>query len=493
MYSPKIVMLEFNELCPPLLDRWMASGELPNFKALHNNSQVFITEADAEPPALEPWIQWYSIHTGLSFAQHQVFRLTDGPRAPYPDIWSILSRSGLATGNFSSMNAKRLAEPGSFFLADPWCTTEQAYPKRLQQFHNFVSREVQEYSNRGRAIEFAAAVKFLGFMAAHGLRAATVANVLSLLGHELFVDRASGWRRTVVLDWLQRDAFFSYCRKYRPAFATFFLNSTAHLQHSYWRCMDPNAFTIQPTPDEIEHYSEAIKFGYLNMDRLLGDFRALAAEEGLTLVLATGLSQQPFLRYENEGGQNFYRPRDVNALLRDIGVRAAASEPVMTHQYVLRFADDDEARAEAKTLIADLVCAGRQVFEIGTRDQNALYIGCQLATTLPPTVLLQSKSGRFPDSPFFDTFYHIDALKSGCHHPDGVLWIGAGEPQVHRQKVSVLDIFPTILEMLGVDYAPSDAHPFAGSSLLPLWEGPAERADTGCCGIASVRTSEPAI
>jgi len=38
---PKILLLEFNEICPWLLKRWIGQGELPNFSALYQSSQVF--------------------------------------------------------------------------------------------------------------------------------------------------------------------------------------------------------------------------------------------------------------------------------------------------------------------------------------------------------------------------------------------------------------------------------------------------------------------
>jgi hypothetical protein len=31
---PKILVLEFNEICPPLLERWMQEGKLPHFSAV---------------------------------------------------------------------------------------------------------------------------------------------------------------------------------------------------------------------------------------------------------------------------------------------------------------------------------------------------------------------------------------------------------------------------------------------------------------------------
>lgn len=79
MKQQRLILIEFNELCPPLLEQWMSQGLLPNFKRFYEASQIFVTEADEiEPTTLEPWIQWYSIHTGLSYGQHKVFRLTDG-------------------------------------------------------------------------------------------------------------------------------------------------------------------------------------------------------------------------------------------------------------------------------------------------------------------------------------------------------------------------------------------------------------------------------
>ena len=35
----RVVVLELNELCPPLIDRFMASGDLPNFARLRSRSR----------------------------------------------------------------------------------------------------------------------------------------------------------------------------------------------------------------------------------------------------------------------------------------------------------------------------------------------------------------------------------------------------------------------------------------------------------------------
>ena len=71
--SYRVLLLEFNELVPHLLDRFIEQGELPNFQRFYRESAVFTTMSDeTEAPNLEPWIQWYSLHTGLPFREHKI-------------------------------------------------------------------------------------------------------------------------------------------------------------------------------------------------------------------------------------------------------------------------------------------------------------------------------------------------------------------------------------------------------------------------------------
>jgi len=58
MTGPKpLILLEFNELSPTLMDRFIAEGKLPNFAKLRARSQVCVTETDEVVTNLEPWIQ----------------------------------------------------------------------------------------------------------------------------------------------------------------------------------------------------------------------------------------------------------------------------------------------------------------------------------------------------------------------------------------------------------------------------------------------------
>ena len=183
--SRPVILLEFNELCPSLLDQWMGQGLLPNFQRFFQDSQAFITEPDEKSaPYLEPWIQWYSIHTGLPFAEHKVFHLTDGPVAGHDDIWHYLAARRKKVWNCGSMNARRLTAEGSVFLPDPWCTTERCSPDDLGPYHRFVGHAVREHSNSDDPLTARDYAAFARFMVSHGLRAKTVSAIVAQLASE---------------------------------------------------------------------------------------------------------------------------------------------------------------------------------------------------------------------------------------------------------------------------------------------------------------------
>jgi hypothetical protein len=79
MHRPRLFLIEFNELCPAFLQKFMDQGLLPNFQRFYSSSTAFTTDAQEEFPNLEPWIQWPTVHSGMSFAEHHIFNLGAWP------------------------------------------------------------------------------------------------------------------------------------------------------------------------------------------------------------------------------------------------------------------------------------------------------------------------------------------------------------------------------------------------------------------------------
>jgi hypothetical protein len=364
--------------------------------------------------------------------------------------------------NCGSMNARALAGKGVFCMPDPWCSNEPAFPNEVEVFKNVMAKLVQE-STRNTALSVSELLPFLTFLVRHGLSVHTVRAILSQLGGERISQADVKWRRVALADRLQFDIFRHYYRRMRPDFATFFINSTAHLQHAYWRHMQPDAFSVKPSKMELKSYGGAVLFGYRSMDALLRQFCSLI-DPDTTIILCSALSQQPFLKRETRGGQHFYRLRDISYFLELLGITPRLVEPVMTHQYLLRFADRAEAE-KAMAATKQIRFDEQEVFGVRASGSD-IHLGCQVFDKLEKNAKIYGIPGRNEPLPFLDLFYPIDAIKSGRHHPEGVLWLRTGHHAVHADPVSILDIAPTIYDLMGVSQL-VDGDGLRGASLAP--------------------------
>jgi hypothetical protein len=78
-------------------------------------------------------------------------------------------------------------------------------------------------------------------------------------------------------------------------------------------------------------------------------------------------------------------------------------------------------------------------------------VQCNQTGSLPKDTLIATDQTS-QSIPFFEVFYELDDIKSGYHHPDGMLWVRFPDRThvVHKERVSLRSIAPTLLQMLGV-------------------------------------------
>lgn len=453
-----VILLEFNELSPALMDRFIGQGKLPGFARLRSESEVWTTDAEEPQEQLEPWIQWITVHTGLSYAEHGVFRLGDAHKLDKKRLWDLASDAGHRVWVCGSMNVHYRQPIDGFVLPDAWTTGVTPHPlEHFEPYYRFVRTHIQEYTNDHVPLNMKDYARFMAFMATHGLSLDTAYAISRQLVEER--RQPARWKRAAILDRLQWDVFRHAFQRLQPALSTFFLNSTAHLQHAYWRNLDPHEFERKPTPEEQLIYGGAIEFGFRAMDALVQECLDLVGDQA-TIVFATALGQQPCKKYEKTGGKRFYRPRDMEQLLAFAGVEGARSAPVMSEQFHLYFRDEGAAETAEGRLRALRV--GDRAAMFVERKENEVFAGCTIFDDLPQEAVLTGGDGQ--QAPFYDLLYQADVTKSGMHHPDGMLWIRrpGGGHRVHREKVSIRRIAPTVLDLMDVDRAPY----MTGESLL---------------------------
>jgi hypothetical protein len=446
-----VVMLEFNELCPRLIERFMREGRLPQFEGLYGESQVYTTTAGEKPPYLEPWIQWVTIHSGLDFADHGIAFLGDGHHLQQKCIWDSLSDEGFRVWVCGSLNVRYDLPLNGSVLPDPWTATPPPFPDDLASYFAFVQANVVEHANHRPSTgtrDYLRYLRFLAFMASHGLSADSI----SAIAKQLLSERGGSnrFKRVAVLDKLHFDVFSAVYRKLRPDFSTFFLNSTAHLQHRYWREFEPEAFARKPTPEDQREFGTAIPFGYEQMDQLVGRVRRLVGEDA-TIILCSALSQQPCLKYDEPGGKVSYRPRNFEQLMAFAGVTATHTiAPAMSKAFQIAAAFENTTDAtEAQRVLRGVQIQRRDLLFVQQVDK-VLHLATQVDDDLPADAVVRSGDSRRV-SRFSDLFHRFEDKKSGMHHADGVLWIRRRDARhrVHAEPVPLTSIAPTILRLFG--------------------------------------------
>jgi hypothetical protein len=436
--QPRLFLLEFNELCPSLLERFMAEGKLPNFRRLYETSTIYTTDADEDPPHLEPWIQWVTIHSGMSFAEHGAFHLGDGRKLKEKCLAEVLSDAGIRVGVFGSMNTNYTTLNG-YYVPDPWDAGAVPQPHWLEPFYRTVAQQVQ-VSSSGGGLSKRDLLEFGAFMARHGLSAGAVKSIVLQLLHEKYHNGVS-WRRASVLEQLQYDLFRYLDRQFRPQFATFFCNSTAHYQHYYWRNMHPDIFEMPPDAGDHPSLRTAIEYGYVQMDRLVGKFMRDFADA--MLILCTALSQKPW----TETTKCTFRPRDFGKLLEFAGLHRdeVQIKPVMAEQFHAVFPNEDRAALAAQKLAA-LQLNGDPLMTVEQNGRN-IFTGCAINDAL---AMQRDVTGPGAQSlPFRDLFHMVHSMRSGRHHPDGLFWVRTGRNRIEPDKATLTDVAPTILKFFG--------------------------------------------
>ncbi len=449
--SNPVIVLELNELAPALMDRFIAQGALPGFAQLRSESITCITDPEEAVPNLEPWIQFVTVHTGLSYQEHGVFLLGDGPKFKAPRIWDLVADAGQKAWICGSMNSAIQSKHAKnlFVLPDPWATgVEPNPPGMFDAFYNLVRTYVQEYTRDKPPLTRGDYLRFGRFMVSNGLSPKTVFDTLRQLAGE----RGGGtrWKRAAILDRLQWDVFRHNYRKLQPALSTFFVNSTAHYQHFYWRNMQPELFDLRDEASQETGLENAILEGYVRMDRIVRECLALAGDDA-TVVLCTGLGAQPMLKYDADGGKQIIRTIDVDQLMTYLGVtQAYRYAPVMSDQFHLTFDSEADALAAQARMKALRTEDGREVMMAQIKGA-ALFCGVE-TEIMPPATAEVSTPFNNQRRRFADLFYPAQGLKSGMHHPDGILWIRTPDRQ-HvevKRKVLLREIAPTLLELAGV-------------------------------------------
>ena len=411
-----LLFLELNEVAIPFVERYVAKGLLPNFQRVLAEHGCMRTQAESAYEHLEPWIQWVTVHSGLTFAQHGVFRLGDIVQSGISQIYEVLENKGVRVGAVSPMNAdNRLRDP-AFFVPDPWTGGRVSGPKSLHNLYAAIAQAVNDNA-QGKIRLRSLFWLIYGFTANFRL-----VNLPTYVRYVLSA-RSKPWSRALFLDCLLADLFLRFWRTTKPGFASLFLNAAAHIQHHYF--FNSTAYTgSQSNPDWYTQSGlDPLLDVYQLYDRILG--QVFASTPGARVIIATGLSQVPC-----KHPVYYYRLKEHSAFLERLGIVANAVLPRMSRDFLVEFADVDSALKAEEKLASVHSADGISLFEIDNRG-TSLFVTLAYPNRIDSGLRVLFDGGEISD---FAEQVAFVAVKNGEHSTFGYL-IDTGAPRAPEGAV----------------------------------------------------------
>jgi hypothetical protein len=340
-------------------------------------------------------------------------------------------------------------------VPDTFSPDAATYPETL--------RAIQEMNlTYTRATRVAVERDGLSFKLRLGARLARLglsARTLSRVARQLKKERGNTkqqWRRVALQPQLNFDFFQRLYRKHGPDFASFHSNHVAHYQHTYWKAMQPELFPQPCSDEEKSIYGGAIAHGYRVADELLGRMLRLL-DRDTVLIVASSMGQQPYLSSLKDG-KPVRQIRSLDKLMELISAPGVQTLATMSDQFNI-YPQSDAAKEQ--------IVAGLRRAYVDHPDRPLFYVEAisnGITATLRPYDHLTDDSvcyfGHNGDSRsvrYEDLIYHTGLIKSGCHHPRGVLMIyGEGVRGGYElSECNNLDLAPTMLALLGLPEADS--------------------------------------
>ena len=397
----KLILIELNELNFDVVREYLVAGDcFPNLQRLLT-SESRTTSGESHYHLLEPWIQWPSVHTGMTFDEHNIFRLGDVAIKKPTQIFEILERNGLTVGAVSPMNAVNELEQPKYFIPDPWTDT----PSDGSIVSRMLTRALQQTVNDNSK----------GLITVKSLFSLDISFIVLVRPRKYFRlvkkalnTRKRPWRKALFLDRLLHEMHLTLFQRHRPNFSTIFFNAGAHIQHHYFlnaasklvgEASNPSWYVASP--------EDPFRDMLVEYDEILGDLFDLIGTETL---IATGLTQTPV-----KEGMFYYRLRDHNQFFVELGLPITKISPRMTRDFLISCENSTHAQVVESALASIITRDGSKLFgEVDNRGSDLFVVlDYSREITEDTQVLLGDEWRRLIDDVVFV------AVKNGEHNSKG--------------------------------------------------------------------------
>ena len=471
-----IVVFELNEVPWEILDDYVAARPTSALARVLARSRCYISMA-ADRGHLSPWTTWPTLHRGVNDEQHMIASFGEDRRRAdqqFPPIWTLLRAAGASVGVCGTLHSYPAPEDlghYAFYLPDAFASEPVAHPPELVDFQRFnlaMSRE------SARNVDTRIAKKDALGVVRHSHRLGIRPTTYVALGKQLLAERrrpAMSNRRRTYQSVLLFDIFARQLQRSRPQFSTFFTNHVASAMHRYWAAHRPEDYErLGLGQDWIETFRDEVMWATgqaADMVERLADY--VDANPGSQLWIASSMGQRATMAESLETQLYLTHPARFLDAMGLPGDDAWEQRPAMLPQFNLVVAAE---YVESFFDALRTVRVGGEPLHFKRSDNGffSLDFGQANLHDQPDAVTIAGEA-RPIASLGLETVEIEDRSDTTAYHvPEGILAVydPASPPPDNgsRPEVSVLEVAPTLLKILGVEPPAYMARPKMLAELL---------------------------
>lgn len=400
MAKQKVVLLGLNELNFDFIKHYISKGHLPNFKHIFEANKCTETLSENEYKLLEPWIQWLTICTGKTYAEHQVFRLGDiVNRKDLTQIFEVIEANGYTIGAVSPFNIDNRLKNPRFFVPDPWTQTQASGDNFVKQVSKAVSQAVNDNAKDSVSKSSVLAILKTFFKVVPPTQYAAYLKLALQLKTKVGI-------KAVILDKLLGDLFLQQWKKYQPDFSNLFLNTGAHFQHHYMFNSDAYTGNLENPEWYCPKNQDPLLMILKQYDKVIGKLQKL----NVRLLIATGLHQKP-----HKHNTFYWRLKTHEAFLKKAGVASIkVVTPRMSRDFLVEFNNEEDTLKAQDVLESYKSQDGTTIFTIDNR-KTSLFVELTYPNDIDDDFSIFGKETINN----FKSYIAFVAIKNGEHHGTG--------------------------------------------------------------------------
>ena len=260
-------------------------------------------------------------------------------------------------------------------------------------------------------------------------------------------NRLTKWKLPGIFDLFLAEIFNHLLKSSSYRYYTLFLNAVAHYQHHYWRHFESDLFHRSVKSPDCRLTDDPMTYGYELYDRTIQLAIELAKDPQTLVIIASGLSQEPFTQKEHEGGMNYYRLYHHVELMKKMDLTHYRVLPLMSRDWQIEAIDGADLNQAGK-MLSQLTVLNQPLFNITQNTKQSLFIETAVTQSLPVDAMILHQGQ--PIGLFKDYFHHI-AVKSGHHKGTGCLWLSQRPQEViNSSAIPLTQLYPLTLAAFGI-------------------------------------------